>query len=126
MPVAWPIGAPLTVVLTPAAVAYQYIQSVQWVNAPVVSLEKYLQQQAATGEQIVALPAGTVVPLRIEIEGNVLQADQTLSVPLVLSQPLEVVAVDAKLDGRFRLSDGSRVYRRSSLRITVTEMQASL
>lgn len=116
----------LTVVLAPAAVAYQYIQSVQWVNAPVVSLEKYLQQQAAAGEQIVVLPAGTVVPLRIEIEGNVLQADQALSMPLVLLQPLEVVAVDDKLDGRFRLSDGSRVYRRSSLRITVTEMQASL
>jgi hypothetical protein len=46
--------------------------------------------------------------------------------PLVLSQSLEVVVVDDKLDGRFRLSDGSRVHRRNSLRITVTEMQASL
>ena len=116
----------LALVLAPAAVAYQYIESVQWVNAPMVSLEKYLRQHAAAGEQIVALPAGTVVPVRVEIEGNMLQADQTLSVPLVLSRPLEVVVVDDKLDGRFRLADGSRVYRRSSLRITVTEMQASL
>ncbi len=116
----------LMAVLAPAAVAYQYIESIQWVNAPPVSLEKYLQQPAAAGEQIVALPAGTVVPLRIEIEGNILQAGQTLSMPLVLSRSLEVVAVDDKLDGRFRMTDGARVYRRSSLRMAVTELQASL
>ena len=119
--VAW-----LSVVLAPAAVAYHYVEPNRWTGAPVLSLEKYRQQQTHAEEQVVALSSDTVVPLRIKIEGNLLKADQTISIPLQLARSLEVITVDDKLDGRFRVADGEQVYGRSSLRLIFSELQASL
>lgn len=70
-----------------------------------VSLADYLAQPASTtGEIVVALPAGTRIPVDIEVGGDLFASPGDHPVlPLTLSQPIELLVRDGLLTGDVRL-----------------------
>lgn len=58
------------------------------------------------GEQVVALPAGTVVPLRVDLDSPFLSAPPSAGLPLTLTQSIEVALRDGQPDGRYRVAGG--------------------
>lgn len=58
------------------------------------------------GEQVVALPAGTVVPLRVDLDSPLLSAPPSTGLPLTLTQSIEVALRDGQPDGRYRVGGG--------------------
>jgi hypothetical protein len=72
-------------------------------DTPVISLQEYQRQGVAVGSQAISLPAGTRIPVHIEIAGNVFEAGATpLLLPLVLKQPMELRLGDGKPTGAAR------------------------
>ncbi len=72
-------------------------------DTPVISLQEYQRQSLTVGSQAISLPAGTRIPVHIEIAGNVFEAGATpLLLPLVLKQPMELRLEDGKPTGAAR------------------------
>jgi hypothetical protein len=72
-------------------------------QSPVVSLQDFQRSPSKMGNQAISLPAGTAVPVHIEIAGNLFEAGSApLVLPLVLKQPMELRMVDGKLTGAAR------------------------
>jgi hypothetical protein len=71
-------------------------------------LATYLQRGEQTGmrEQVVTLAAGSSVPLNVELSGDVLDGVNATTLPMLLSQQLDIVLTDGKPDGRFRVANG--------------------
>lgn len=61
---------------------------------------------AAAGEQVLRLEAGTRVPLRVDLDSSILSVSSRAGLEMTLSQPVEVVLRDGKPDGRYRIGDG--------------------
>ena len=61
---------------------------------------------AAAGEQVLRLEAGTRVPLRVDLDSSILSVSPRTGLEMTLSQPVEVVLRDGKPDGRYRIGDG--------------------
>jgi type IV secretory pathway TrbD component len=94
-------GGWLLMILLPTGAAYHLDRDPTPPDAPVVSLPDY-RLGDAVGLQVVRLPAGTEVPLEIQVTGDVLDGVTTAIVPVRLSSPLEVSVSDGRPDGRFR------------------------
>lgn len=74
---------------------------------------------SAKGSQAISLPAGTAVPVHIEIAGNLFESSAThLVLPLVLKQPMELWMVDGKLTGAARVP-GAAWSKGPETRITI-------
>jgi hypothetical protein len=71
-------------------------------------LAVFLQQgeQTGTSEQVVTLAAGSSVPLKVELTGDVLEGVNAITLPMLLSQQIDIVLKDGKPDGRFRVAHG--------------------
>ena len=72
-------------------------------DVPVVSLEKFRTQSAA--QQILTLPAGTTIPVKVEISGNVFRSSNATLFSLVLNEPVEVMMTNGQLTGDWRFHD---------------------
>ena len=116
----------LALVLTPVVLAYQWWDSRRAPDAPRMSLESFLHQAPPQGSVIVAIPAGTVIPLKVRIDGDIVQDDGGSTVPLTLTRPIEVVVVDGKTNGMFRVADGAWKQRSNSLWIRDVQLGATL
>ena len=101
----------LAIVLAPAALAYQWRQS---------------RQQPPQAATIVTFPAGTRIPLNIRVGGNIVQGDADLAVPLTLARPIDVVLLDGKPTGMFRVADGPWKQRARSLWVRDVQLGGSL
>lgn len=72
-------------------------------DSPVISLHEYQRQGAPKGGQAVSLPAGTRIPVQIEMAGNLFEAGAApLLLPLVLKRSMELQLVDGKPTGAAR------------------------
>lgn len=72
-------------------------------DGPVLPLAAWRQAAPAAGEQIVALPTGTAVPVAVELGGDLFAAAGEAPVlPLTLARPLEVLLRDGQLTGDTR------------------------
>ncbi|MBI5918635.1 MAG: MFS transporter permease [Nitrosomonadales bacterium] len=78
----------LLCVLLPPLLVQRTAQSYTPPEMPTVSLETFRQQPATA--QIVVLPAGSVIPVKVEVSGNLFRASEDSVFPLVLNQPLEI------------------------------------
>jgi hypothetical protein len=116
----------LVVVLGFAAAAYRLVIATQMPDAPTVPLATFRQQSAVPAKQIVSLPAGTRVALQMSMQGNVVENMHDATLPMILAVPLDVVLIDGKPDGRFRLGDGPWRTRLSGLQIRVDKLAAAL
>ena len=97
------VGWACLVLAIPLAVA-RWPSPAQMVQSPIVSLQEF-QRSASTakGSQAISLPAGTAIPVQIEIAGNLFETGTTpLTLPLVLKTPIELWMVDGKLTGAAR------------------------
>lgn len=98
----------LALVTLPAMAIYRVKALDVIPNAMPTPLAQYLQQgrQMGTSEQVVTLAAGSTVPLRVELTGDVLEGLNVATLPMLLSQQIDIALTDGKPDGRFRVGQG--------------------
>jgi hypothetical protein len=75
----------------------------QMVQSTAISLKEFQSSPSKAGGQAIHLPAGTTVPVHIEMSGNLFEAGKTpLVLPLVLKQPMELWMEHGELTGAAR------------------------
>jgi hypothetical protein len=94
------------VLAIPLAVARWPVHE-QMAQSPALSLQEFQRTANAAGTakggQAIHLPAGTAIPVQVEIGGNLFEAPATpMVLPLVLKNPMELWMVDGKLTGAAR------------------------
>jgi len=100
-------------------------------DGPVISLAAFRQLGDLGGERIVALPAGTVVPVAVELGGDIFAGRAAGTkpeavLPLTLAEPVEVLMVDGRLTGDTRLPGGPWQLAREVRWISIPWIKAEL
>lgn len=95
-------------------------------DGPVISLESFRQQRDTGGTRIVSLPAGTPVPVEVEVSGDLFDGATNPVLPLKLAEPIEVLMVDGKLTGDTRYPGGVWLPAREARWIAIPWMKAEL
>ena len=90
----------LLCVLAPPLFAQQLNNVTVPSDTPVVTLNEFSQHP--TQKQVVALPAGSTIPVKIEISGDVFRAGNTSVLPLVLNEPIEIMMNNGQPTGDWR------------------------
>lgn len=120
--VAW-----LLIVILPVATASWLNQDKSLDDLPVIPLDTYRELNINKNErQIVRIPAGTTLPLYIEITGNLLQQASSGSLQLMLAQDIDVVVAGEKTEGLVRVASGNWNNNRNPYRIRKFELSSSL
>ena len=119
-------GLWLVVVLIPTLAANQWSDSPPSATGATVPLHYFVRQSTPAPAQIVSLPAGTTIPLKVHVQGNVFTGNADIVVPFNLSKPLEISLNQGKPDGLFRVADGPWRKRSTSFIIQVLELDAAL
>jgi len=98
----------LSLVILPVFAIYQSDRLKNMPDATPIPLTQYLQQGEQIGmtEEVVTLAAGSTVPVKVELTGDVLEGLNVTTLSMLLSQPINISLQDGKPDGRFRVSDG--------------------
>ncbi|MFZ2852948.1 MAG: hypothetical protein WAZ34_02405 [Rhodocyclaceae bacterium] len=100
----------IVLVLTPPLLAQRYAAGATLPDAPVVSLASYRQHEAGNGAKnsaengarIIALPAGSAIPVDIELSGDLFRKTPVPTLPLTLAEPVELMMIDGQLTGDMR------------------------
>lgn len=72
-----------------------------------VSLADYQQQPSLQhGSQIVQIPAGISLPLKLSVKGDVISDSAFIELPITLKRTIEVVLKNGKLNGLYRIDQG--------------------
>lgn len=95
-------------------------------DARVIPLHEFIDSRTSAEPQVVRLPAGTVVPLQVEITGDVLEGANTAVVPLKLARDLDVALRDGKPDGYFRVHGSEWKKYLYNYRVREFDMHATL
>lgn len=85
----------MLLVLLPPLVYQRYFMATP-PAAEIITLADFRAQHAMPQTQIVALPAGTPIPVHILVSGDVFQPEPDLTLPLRLAKPMEIVMKDGK------------------------------
>lgn len=116
----------LAVVLVLPMAVDQQIHHAPPITLPVVPLEQFRQQRGPLPTaQVVTLPAGTVIPVEIELKGDIFARPTPAQLPLTLTQPVEVLMQDGKLSGEARIP-GENWLRRDTRWISIPFLKAEL
>lgn len=91
----------LLFVLIPPLLAQRFITPHISPDMPTVTVAKFLENPLAA--QIVSLPAGSTIPVKVEISGDVFQPNKEAVLPLVLNTPIEIVMEHGQPTGAWRL-----------------------
>lgn len=94
----------LLLVLAPTGAAYHFSHGSVAPEVPAVSLAEY-RQGVSDGSQVVRLPAGTLVPIVIEVTGDILDGVGTAVLPVRLSHSLDLSVSNGRPDGLFRVDE---------------------
>jgi len=89
-------------------------------------LSEFLSGTRYGAETIVALPAGTRVPVEIEIGGDLFSSDEKAVLSLTLAHPIEVLLRDGKLTGDTRFPGESWKQSRQTRWISIPWVKAEL
>jgi hypothetical protein len=119
-------GAWLALVIAPTAAMYQRDTQSADPEGPLVMLDNYVSGDTADGVQIVRLPAGTLVPVNIALDGDVLAGTTSTILPIRLAEPIDLVVNKGELDGRFRVGEGNWKRKMYNLRVQPSEVTATL
>lgn len=97
-------------------------------NETAISLEDFRRYgSAAEGHATVKLPAGTRVPVEIDVEGDLfVNSGEKAVLPLTLARPIEVLLVDGKLTGANRFPGEAWQAARQTRWITIPFLKAEL
>ncbi|MHB1618609.1 MAG: hypothetical protein ACYCTY_01315 [Sulfuricella sp.] len=104
----------------------RYAAALALPDSPVISLESFRQQRDVGGTRIVSLPAGTLVPVEVEVSGGLFDGATNPVLPLKLAEPIEVMMVDGKLTGDARFPGDSWLPTREARWIVIPWMKAEL
>lgn len=101
----------LAIITLPTFVVYKLTEHKALPTAQVISLKDFKQQTLAAnktmdGKQVIHLPAGTIIPLKIELTGDALKGVNSSTLPLELSKSLNLLLQNGVLDGQFKVADG--------------------
>jgi hypothetical protein len=109
----------LALVIAPASVAHQLNKNVQAPDLPTVSLQQYMDasQPNSTGSQVVRLPAGTTIPINVDINGDILDGTASGTLVMRLARDLELIIEDNQPQSLFRVGDGQWKHKRYNYRI---------
>lgn len=97
-------------------------------DAAAISLEDFQRNGAASaGPTIVNLPAGTRVPVEVDVAGDLfVNSGEKTVLPLVLARPIELLLIDGKLTGANRFPGEAWQAARQTRWITIPFLQAEL
>jgi hypothetical protein len=118
----------LTVVLVLPLWLEQRVHGVPQIEAEPLSLEAFRQNQfALSGDRSVTLPAGTAIPVELELGGDIFVANAEKPVlPLVLNRPIELMMHDGKLTGDARFAGETWQLARQVRWISIPWLKADL
>lgn len=114
----------LLCVLIPPLLAQQLNNVTVPPDAPLVSLSEFNQQP--TQQQIVALPAGTTIPVKVDISGDVFRASNTSILPLVLNQTMEIMMDKGKPSGEWRFTGDKWSQARGTIWVRIPMIRVEL
>lgn len=116
----------LLVVLLPPLVGQRYAEAGPLPGTPVLTLEEF-RRSAGDGSRIVSLPAGTQVPVEIELAGDLFtNAGPAPTLPLTLAEPVEVLLENGQLTGDARFPGDAWQQSRDVRWISIPWMKAEL
>lgn len=93
----------LAAVLAPPLLMQKWRDAQQPASAPLRSLQSFARDPMA--RQTVLLPAGTVVPLHVELSGDTFAPSPAAVLPLTLARPVELLVDHGRLTGMWRHPD---------------------
>ena len=114
----------LLCVLIPPLLSQQRLSANFSPNTPPVSLEEFRKQPAS--RQIVVLPAGSNIPVKFEISGDLFTPGNTAMLPLVLNTPVEIMMNNGQPTGDWRLSGESWLRARETHWLSIPWINAEL
>jgi hypothetical protein len=115
-------GLWLVLVLGFAQIMFQWIRNPALPDGPSTTLQSFMQQSVVLPTQIVTIPAGNKVPLKIHFSGNLVSDGDATTSWMTLTRPLDVSLREGKPDGRFRVGQGLWQQRDVNLKIRVLEL----
>lgn len=97
-------------------------------DGPAVSLAEFRRGIDTAGSRIVALPAGTAIPVEFELGGDLFAGTGQPApvLPLMLAEPVEVLMVDGRLTGDARPPDGPWQRAREARWLSIPWLKAEL
>ena len=113
-------------VLVLPLVAQHYATAITLPETPAIPLASFLHQSDTSGLRIVSLPAGALIPVEVEITGNLFDSTVKPVLPLKLSSPLEMMIEDGKLTGAVRTQGGNWLNARDTILINIPGLKAEL
>jgi hypothetical protein len=114
----------LLCVLVPPLLAQHWVGTDLPPEAPIVTLEEFRKQPAT--QQVVALPAGSIIPVKIEVSGDLFRANNSSVLPLVLNEPVEIMMNNGQPSGDWRFSGESWTRARETHWISIPWLKAEL
>lgn len=114
----------LLCVLLPPLLAQRLASASVPPDAPLVSLEEFRKQPAA--QQVVVLPAGSSIPVKVEVSGNMFRASSASVLPLVLNEPLEIMMNNGQPTGDWRFPGESWALAREANWVRIPWIKAEL
>lgn len=113
----------LVVIGVPLAVHHHSKPAAQ-LDAPMLSLEQF-RKDFPSGNRIVTIPAGTPVPVEVEVSGSLFR-NTIATLPLTLAAPLEVMTADGMPTGEVRFRDESWTDANNAVWIRIPALKARL
>ena len=114
----------LACVLAPPLVAQRLAGADLPPAAPVVTLEQYFRQPAV--RQVVTLPAGSTIPVRVDVSGDVFRPSNESVLPLVLDRPVEVLMNNGEPTGDWRFAGEDWLAARTTNWISIPWIKGAL
>jgi hypothetical protein len=93
-------------------------------DVPVVSLEAFKQHPKL--QQIVSLPAGSLIPVKVDISGDLFRSSNLSVLPLVLNGSIEIMMNGGQPTGQWRYPDERWLSGLETLRISIPVIKAVL
>lgn len=94
-------------VLTLPLVVHRYATANTLPDVAPISLAAYRQTNDVSGFHIVSIPAGTEIPVKFEVSGDLFDHTKNPTFALKTTKPIELALRDGKLTGDTRLSGGA-------------------
>ncbi|MDH5409260.1 MAG: hypothetical protein OEZ33_10230 [Gammaproteobacteria bacterium] len=97
----------LSLIILPTWLIHQAHYRAPTPDWPTMTLQDYqLQKRATPDKYVLQIPAGTDIPLELNIRGETLTTQQQITIPLTLKRPLDLTVKQSKPDGRYRFEQG--------------------
>jgi len=115
----------LSIALTITWLKIDYQLDIKPVTENVMTLHEYKQQNQSSNV-IVRLPEGTVIPVKIDIGGDVFSEDAKTTLELKIAKPVDIEMDKGKPTGVFRIDNGKWLERSDAMYTSLFESSVDL